>query len=65
MTDRDEALVTCPLCGTRFPGKESCPSGCPLAGGCKTLCCPNCDYRFVLDSTLVRWVQRLVGRKSA
>ncbi len=57
--------VQCPLCGGRFAGKESCPEGCPLAGGCRTLYCPHCHYRFVEDSTLARWVSRLFpGRRA-
>ena len=56
--------VQCPLCGGRFAGKESCPSGCPLSANCRTLCCPHCHYRFVEDSTVARWVRQLFpGRR--
>lgn len=51
--------VTCPLCGARFPGRSACPSGCPLAANCKTLCCPHCGYQFVVESTLARWIDKL------
>lgn len=54
-------LVTCPLCGGRFPGRDVCASGCPLAGKCHTLCCPHCGYQFVVESTLVRWIEKLRG----
>lgn len=55
------ADVRCPLCGTRFPAHAACPAGCPLARGCTTLCCPNCHYRFVAESVLVRLVERAVA----
>lgn len=61
----EDVEVCCPLCGTTFPGQESCPEGCPLAGSCRTVCCPNCHYRFVLHSRVVGWVQRLIeGRRA-
>lgn len=59
----DEHLVICPLCGHRFPERPSCPSGCPLARRCRSLCCPNCRYRFVVASTTSRWLERLLGRR--
>ncbi len=60
-----ERLVRCPLCGGRFPGRESCPSGCPLSKSCRTLCCPYCDYRFVEESVLVGFLGKLFrGRRA-
>jgi hypothetical protein len=53
--------LTCPLCNGTFPGREACPSGCPLARNCHTLCCPHCGYQFVVESTLVRWIGKLRG----
>jgi hypothetical protein len=52
--------MQCPLCGGRFPGRESCVAGCPLPASCRTVCCPHCHYRFVEESTLARWVGRLL-----
>ncbi len=52
--------VVCPLCGGSFPGRHACVEGCPLAGSCRTLCCPHCHYRFVEESTLIRFVGRVV-----
>jgi hypothetical protein len=58
---RDAArMVRCPLCGGWFPGRDACVAGCPLAGSCRTLCCPHCHYRFVEESTIARWVGRLL-----
>jgi len=59
------AEVRCPLCGGRFPGKEACASGCPLAGACRTLCCPHCHYRFVEDSLVAGWLRRLLPQRRA
>lgn len=53
-------LRACPLCGERFdPDGSSCPSGCPLAGRCKVICCPNCGYEFVEESAVVSGLGRL------
>jgi hypothetical protein len=52
--------VQCPLCGGRFPGREACPSGCPLGGNCRTLCCPYCHYRFAEHSVVAEWLRRLL-----
>ena len=62
----DEARrVQCPLCGKRFAGRDSCPSGCPLSKSCRTLCCPYCNYRFVEESALVAFLGRIFhGRRA-
>lgn len=61
---REEAgMVRCPLCGAEFPDREACPAGCPMAKGCHTLCCPYCHYRFVQESSLTRFIGRLVRRR--
>jgi C4-type Zn-finger protein len=57
--------VQCPLCGERFPRRDSCVVGCPFAGSCKTLCCPHCHYRFVEESTLTRWLDKLLHGERA
>jgi|YNPBryunderm2012_1023409.scaffolds.fasta_scaffold03411_6 hypothetical protein len=58
-------LLTCPLCGARFPESPSCPSGCPLAARCATVCCPHCHYRFVLSTGLSRLLEKFLGRKGS
>ncbi len=57
--------LTCPLCGARFPERESCPSGCPLARHCATVCCPHCHYRFVVTSPTSRLLEKLLGRRAS
>jgi len=56
--------VACPLCGRHFPAREACPSGCPLAAHCHSLCCPHCHYSFIEDdSAVVRLMRSLFGRR--
>ncbi len=65
MTDAEVEQVQCPLCGARFPGKEACPAGCPMARACQSYCCPNCHYRFVERSRVVDLLRRVIpgGRR--
>jgi len=58
-----EAWVHCPLCGFGFPGRASCPAGCPMARACRTVCCPNCRYRFVLPSPTLARLAKLFRRR--
>jgi hypothetical protein len=52
----------CPLCGGVVPAdRDHCAAGCPLAKGCRVLCCPSCGYEFVEDSAIASGVSRLVG----
>lgn len=59
-----EPWVSCPLCGFRFPAHESCPAGCPLSKNCRTLCCPNCHYRFVKASPWLERLAALLGKRA-
>ena len=37
----------CPLCGHRFDAAgQGCRPSCPLAKGCRVICCPACGYSF-------------------
>lgn len=58
-------MLSCPLCGERFPEQQSCPSGCLLARHCRTVCCPHCHYRFVVTSSASRLLERLLGRRAS
>ncbi|HSB88527.1 MAG TPA: FeoA domain-containing protein [Anaerolineales bacterium] len=50
----------CPLCGFHFDpaGRGPC-ARCPLATGCRIICCPACGYQFAdPQSTLIGpWLQ--------
>jgi len=37
----------CPLCGCVFDAApQGCRPSCPMARGCKVVCCPGCGYSF-------------------
>lgn len=59
-----EGQVTCPLCGTRYSEEDglACRAGCPLAQGCRVLCCPECGYEIPAPTRLTRWLARWVGK---
>lgn len=51
----------CPLCGHGFETGESLACGsCPMARGCKAICCPSCSYSWVepRHSPVGRWLAR-------
>lgn len=53
--------LRCPLCGAAMPeDREGCAPGCPLAHGCRVLCCSACGYEFVTHSSIVEGVGRVV-----
>jgi rubredoxin len=48
--------VKCPLCGYSFEedrAKDAC-GGCPMAGNCHMLRCPNCGYDIPKEPKLVK-----------
>jgi len=60
----DPEKIQCPLCGIRFvPLAAACP-GCPLAGNCPRVCCPNCRYSFPPESRLVNWLRGHFRRRA-
>ena len=49
-------MMKCPLCGFKFQeedGRVAC-RGCPLAGGCHMLKCPNCGYDVPIEPRLIK-----------
>ena len=48
--------MKCPLCGYQFReenGKAAC-KGCPLAGACHMVRCPNCGYDVPTEPKLIK-----------
>ncbi len=44
---RAAAQERCPLCGQDFDASgQGCRPSCPMAKGCKVVCCPSCGYSF-------------------
>jgi rubredoxin len=61
--------MKCPLCGYQFQeesGKVAC-KGCPLAGSCHMVRCPNCGYDTPVEPKLVKafkaWRRRQNGTR--
>ena len=57
-----QACQICPLCGFQFKEQAERCGGCPIAIGCETICCPQCNYQFVSGSRLLRALHRLFNR---
>jgi hypothetical protein len=54
---------TCPLCGTAFDAEgRGCRPSCPMAKGCRVLCCPACGYSFPQETGLAGKLRRLIDR---
>lgn len=56
---------SCPLCGHAFdPAANGGCASCPLSGGCRIICCPNCGHSTVdpRSSRLARWAEAAIGR---
>jgi rubredoxin len=48
--------MKCPFCGYEFreeDGKGAC-KGCPLAGACHMVKCPNCGYDVPMEPKVVK-----------
>jgi hypothetical protein len=57
---------TCPLCGTAFDAQsQGCRPSCPLAKGCKVICCPSCSYSFPQETGLAGRLKALLDRRRA
>ena len=62
MADAAVQAVQCPLCSFEFlPVGDACHIGCPLAGHCHMICCPNCGYQMVdaTRSRLAGWLRKM------
>jgi DNA-directed RNA polymerase subunit RPC12/RpoP len=56
--------VQCPMCGLRIGEAEAGKTcnGCPMAGHCKKVKCPNCGYEIVRAPDIGGWWRRVVAR---
>ena len=54
----------CPLCGTEFDAAgQGCRPSCPLAHGCKVVCCPQCAYSFPQETGLAGRLKGFLDRR--
>lgn len=58
-------MTLCPMCSHEFaaPKKEEyiC-SSCPMGSSCGTVCCPNCNYKFPVESKIVNIIKKITRR---
>jgi len=54
-------MTRCPLCGREFGESEAQVGcrGCPVAGKCNMIRCPNCGYEIPGESRLLRALKSL------
>jgi hypothetical protein len=58
-----ERRERCPLCGSEFDaGGQGCRPSCPMAAGCRVVCCPSCGYSFPQETGLAGGLRRLLDR---
>jgi DNA-directed RNA polymerase subunit RPC12/RpoP len=57
--------MKCALCGHQFEEKEAqtACAGCPVAGACHMIRCPNCGYDMPAEPKLVKVLQAWRRRK--
>ncbi|HET6436631.1 MAG TPA: hypothetical protein VFG59_01115 [Anaeromyxobacter sp.] len=54
---------SCPLCGLSFDAAgQGCRPSCPMAAGCRVVCCPGCGYSFPQETGLSGGLRRLLER---
>jgi predicted amidophosphoribosyltransferase len=60
-------MMRCPLCGHRFDAAHAgrACQGCPAAGACHMVRCPNCGYEVPRESRLVSAFRALRRRYGA
>ena len=60
VVDRNER---CPLCGLEFSAEgQGCRPSCPMAKGCKVICCPACGYSFPQETGVAGKLRQLFDR---
>jgi hypothetical protein len=54
----------CPLCGTVFDAEgQGCRPSCPMARGCRVVCCPACSYSFPQETGLAGRLKAFLQRR--
>jgi hypothetical protein len=63
LVDRRER---CPLCATEFEAEgQGCRPSCPMARGCRVVCCPSCGYSFPQETGLAGRLKAFLERRRA
>jgi uncharacterized C2H2 Zn-finger protein len=59
-----ETAFRCALCGATFRQGAAACGVCPFAStACELVSCPHCGYSFPRSSSLLRWLERAIGRR--
>jgi len=54
----------CPLCGLNFDAEgQGCRPSCPMARGCRVVCCPSCGYSFPQETGLAARLKGWLDRR--
>ena len=57
-------MERCPLCSHEFDAEgQGCRPSCPMATGCKVLCCPSCSYSFPQETGLAGRLKSFLERR--
>ncbi len=57
-------MERCPLCGAEFDAEgQGCRPSCPMAKGCKVVCCPSCSYSFPQETGLAGRLKAFLERR--
>jgi hypothetical protein len=57
-------MERCPLCSHEFDAEgQGCRPSCPMATGCKVLCCPACSYSFPQETGLAGRLKSFLDRR--
>ena len=47
VSPKPAVMEQCPLCSVEFDASgQGCRPSCPMASGCRVVCCPSCGYSF-------------------
>lgn len=53
----------CPLCGASFDAAaQGCRPSCPMAKGCRVVCCPSCGYSFPQETGVAGRLRKVLDR---
>ena len=53
----------CPLCGSAFDAEgQGCRPSCPMARGCRVVCCPSCGYSFPQEGGVALGLRKMIDR---
>jgi len=55
--------MNCPLCGHSFTEYIHACEACVLNKSCKLVCCPNCGYKYPLESKIINLFSKIFKKE--